>query len=177
MLKKILKLIILVVIIINIGTQIVNAENIDINNRAEETVNGFYRCMNESDEKIYSYIDTSNTELYENVKRYLHGISIIYEITDANQENDIYHIKTRISAQGAGWTVSGFTVNFDLKLVDNEYVITNTNLFDVVGMENVFKFVFKIFAIIGGVFLTVIIIVLMIIVFIKKREAREKSNN
>ncbi len=124
---------------------------------------------------VYDYIDTSNTELKKNVEEYLYAIDIDYEIKNTKQlENGNYMISTKIEAEGESWSINGISVDFELKQTDSGYVVVNTNLFDKVGTENVFKFVFKIFAIIGGVIFAFAAIIAIVVIIIVKNVKKKK---
>ena len=77
-----------------------------------------------------------------------------------------------------GWNVHGFSTYYEVKLIDNQYKIIDTNLFDVVGVDNVFKFVLKVFAIIIGLFLSIgaIVATIITIVIIKNRKKKQLTN-
>lgn len=67
------------------------------------------------------------------------------------------------------------TSYFDIKLIDSEYKIIDTNLFEFVGIENVFGFVMKIIALILGIFLFVILVVVIVILYIVKKNKKNSN--
>ena len=168
--KKMSKILLSILLVLIIGIQLVHTvQASDLDSNVKSSLDNFLGCINDGNNNVYNYIDTSNTELYNNVEKYLHDLRINYQITNITEENDIYTIETQIAAEGIGWSVSGFTVTFELKEIDNQYIITNTNLFDVIGIENVFSFILKILAVIGGVILIIIVIIVLIVIRMKKK--------
>ena len=119
------------------------SESNDLDGEAKKVLKSFTIYLKEGDKEVYNCIDTSNTELYNNVKNYMNDLSIKYSIKEVKEENDVYVVKTKINASGEGWKVSGFTVN-------------------------VMSFIIKILLIIFGVlFVMGIIVVTIVIVIIK----------
>lgn len=141
---------------------------------ADDALKKFVMCLNNGDDQVFDYIDKSNIELNRNVDNYLHGINLLYEIRDIKKNtDDSYTIKTVISARGAGWNVSGFTVDFRIDKINSQYKITDTTLFEVVGSENVLKFITKIFVAIGSILLIVgIVTVIIVVIVIKNKKKR-----
>lgn len=176
--KKISKILLVLIFVIILGVQIVNASATLIPQGVNVALENFMECLNEGDEKIYEYIDSSNTKLYSDIQKYLKSMEIKYQIKNIDVENDTYYIETKIAASGIGWNVNGFSTNYEIKEIDNEYKIIQTDLFDVVGTENVFKFILKIFAIVGGVIFGIIaIVVTIVIVIVVKTKKNKKENN
>ena len=99
-------------------------------------------------------------------------MSINSEIIKASEMDDTYIIKTRIMASGAGWHVSGATVEYKLKKINGIYKITDTDLFNKVGFENVFAFIMQIFAIVGGIMFFITLIVVIIVLIVVKKSKR-----
>ena len=156
---------------------IVNATSSTLDSQAEQTLNNFFECINSGSSNVYNYIDKSNTELYNNIENQLHSLSIKYEITDVIKENDKYTVKFRFSAEGINWNVSGFTANLVLQKEGNNYKIVDTDFFEIIKPENILKFTFKIFLIIGliGIIAAIILIVVIILVF--KKINKKNTNN
>lgn len=175
--KKLSKVLLVLVFITILGIQIVNASATLVPSSVTTSLENFMECLNDGDEDIYNYIDTSNSELYNNIQKYLKSMEIRYQLEGITVENDTYYIETKIAASGIGWNVSGFTTNYEIKEIDNEYKIVNTDLFDTVGTENVFKFVLKIFGIIGGVILGIIAIVVTIVIIIVIKNKKKNEQN
>ena len=171
MIKKRSKILLSLLLVLIISMQLAQTvQALDLNSNVKSSLDNFLKCMNDGDNNVYNYIDTSNTELYNNVESYLHSLAINYKITNITEENDTYTIEAKIAAAGIGWNVSGLTVKFELKEINNQYKITNTSLFDVIGIENVLSFILKIFAIIGGVLLILIVIIVIIVIRVRKKK-------
>lgn len=164
--KKIVKIVSIILILISTLNIISFAKN--INFKAKESLDTFIQYLNTDNVDIYTYIDTSNTELYDNVNKFLGEASVIYTIKDVEETETESHIEATISASGDNWNVNGFKVEFDFKRINNEFILTNTTLFDVIGTENILKFTMKIFAIIGAIFLIVPLTVVIIVVLVIK---------
>ena len=141
---------------------------------AEKTVTDFITCMNDGDECALNYIDKSNEEMVANVREYLHAVEIHYYIKDIEKvNNEYYTVKMTINAEGPGWSMSGFTVKYDVKNVNGNIIITDTTLFDHIGTEAVGKFALTIFKIIGFVLLAIfglVAAIIIIVVFIFKKK-------
>ena len=147
------------------------------NSEAVKTIDSFFEYLNSGDSEIYGIIDMSNADLYNGVREYLHGIHVEYEIKDIEEKGNECTIKTRISAEGIGWSASGFTIKTTAKLIDGKYKVTDTTLFDNVGTENIFKMVFIILAIVFGIiFVVFLTIVIVVVIVIKKSNKKKKEN-
>ena len=167
------KVVILIIMFIILNIQVVKAYETDIKNEeVKSSYNNFMMYLNEGNEEVFSYIDPENAELYNNLDRYLNAMAIKGEITKVSEENDIYLIKTKIMAEGPGWNVSGMTVEYKFKKIDDMYRITETNLFDVIGMENVGGFILKGFLIAGGVILIILSIIGTIVYVVIKKNTK-----
>jgi len=162
--RKISKVLLIFLFIMILGIQNVNATTQALPQEVKETMDNFFDCLEDGDEEIYNYIDTTNVELYNNVDKYLESVKIVYEIKEFTEQNGIYSVKVKIAAEGIGWSINGMTTNYEIKKYDSRYIITNTDLFDTIGGENVFKFVMKMMAIIfGGIIIAIIVIAIIII--------------
>ena len=176
MINKFTKILLAIFLVTIISIQLAQTvQALDLNSNARISLDNFFECVNDADYDVYNYIDTTNTELYNNIQNYLNSLTINYQIINITEKNNICTIDTRISASGIGWNVSGLTVTFELKKINNEYKITKTNLFDKIGFDNIFLFTSKIFAIVFGILFLIfaippIIVVVCIIVYNKKKE-------
>lgn len=174
MIKKISKIVLSILLVMMISMQLAQTvQALELNSDVRASLDNFLECINDGDNNVYNYIDTSNTELYNNVESYLHSLAINYQITNITEKNNTYIIETKIQAEGIGWNISGVTANFEIKEINNQYKITKTTLFDVIGMKNVFSFILKIFMIIGAVvliFIVIIIIIVIIVVRMRKKK-------
>ena len=193
MIKKLTKSLLLLGLIAILIFQVAKAQteseifsNIDL----ERAFHNFIICMNRQDEEVYNYIDTSNEELYNNIKEYLfpdldyygtNSFRIKTDVKEITEENGIYNIKTTIRAEGEGingrWSVSGFTANFEAKEIDGKYKITDTDLFDIIGTKNVGKFILMVFGIVFGIIALVILIIVLAVVFSLKKKKQPNDNN
>lgn len=105
-------------------------------NEVIETLEVFINCLNNSDEDIYSVVDSNNEELIDDIRNQINDINVSYDIKYIKTKGENYYrIKTRFSASGDHWSTSGFSSWFDIKLVDGAYKIYDTNLFNKVGLE------------------------------------------
>ena len=150
--------------------------------KVQNTFEGFVFYLNKGSDNVYDYIDSSNTKLRNNVEEYLGNISLNNEVLDVTSiSENHYKIEARIDASGGTWNVSGFKVYYEIKLIDGEYRLVDTNLFEFVGSENVIEFVGKIFIIIGSIisviFLIVLIIAIILIVKSRKKKIVTGENN
>lgn len=141
----------------------------------EESFENFISFFNGDNEDIYSYIDANNYFIIENIQKYIGKTTIRFEnIKYTKVDDDTYKVKARVSAEGTNWNVNGFSVEFTLEEYNNKYIITETNLFDKIGPENVTKFVFSIFGIVIGILavigLVIIITVVIVIIVLKRRK-------
>lgn len=175
--KNKIKLLIFVIIGIIIFSNVVFAYK-DLPSEVEYTIEEYIDCLEDNDENAFNYIDASNEELYTNTKEYLNNIIRMgYEIKDVKEENDKYIVEATIDAEGKSWSVSGFTVKFNIEEKSGKYVITDTTLYNYIGTENAFKFVGFVFRTIGLVFLGIIVVVLVIVfVSIKVFNKNSKKN-
>lgn len=140
---------------------------------AQTTFENFIYYLNNGNKQIYNIIDNNNQDLTYNIDKYLNGININYELKNISTLNENhYKIETKISAKGTNWNVSGFTTYYEVKKIDNEYKIVDTNLFDVVGSDNVMNFILRIFAIIGGIMLSVGLVITIIVVIVIKKNRK-----
>lgn len=170
--KKLVKyLIVLIVGFCLVGSVSADTINQDI---AEKIVIDFVTCMNEGDECALNHIDKSNEEMVSNVREHLRAVEIHYYIKDVVKVSDEhYTVKMTINAEGPGWSVSGFTVKYDVKNVNGSPLITSTTLFDHIGSEAVGKFVLTIFKIIGFAILAIfglVALIIIIVVFVLKKK-------
>lgn len=141
----------------------------------QNTFEGFIYSFNEGSDDVYDYVDSSNIELRNNVKGYLSDINLKNEILDVTTISDNhYKIEARIDASGGTWNVSGFKVYYEIKFVDGEYRVVDTNLFEFIGSENVIEFVGKIFIIIGLVvsFVFLVVLIVTIVLIVKSRNKK-----
>ena len=192
MIKKLTLRLLLLGLIVVLVFQVVQAETeseMFSNSEVGRVFHRFIICMDRQDEEVYDYIDTSNEELYNNIKEYVFP-EPVYEdnlfriktnVKEITEENGIYNIKATIQAVGksfvGNWRISGFTANFEVKEVDGEYKVTDTDLFNIIGPENVGKFVLKILAIVFGVIILVILIIVFVVVFSLKKKKQPKDSN
>ena len=62
--------------------------------KAQKCLESFCEYINYGSDVVFNYIDTSNTELYNNVDSYLHALNLNYEIKEIKEENNTYNIKS-----------------------------------------------------------------------------------
>lgn len=166
--RKLKSIVILIVMFMIFGMQSANAKE-DIPQEVQEVLDGFIQNLDNGDAQIYYYIDTSNTELYNNVQKYLNSMDIEYEIKDVKKNDDnSYTTKIKISAEGAEWKINNVSADVTLKESEFGYVVSETTVFDIVGTENQGKYIMN-KAIIIGILLVIIIIVIVIARAIRKK--------
>ena len=183
---KILKIVLLFFIITTIFTisNNVYAITYSINESIVNTIDNFCDSLENDNRKVYTYIDTENRDLYNNIGKYIYSIKKLEcPVKQVNTNNGITTVKTGLKAKGDNWNVEGFTVRFDLKLVNGKYVITDTDLFDIISPEHTAKFAVTIvtivFAVIGGIILVtaVTVVIVVIVVTNNKKNKDNKVNN
>ncbi len=185
--KKII-FIILLVLTISLGFK-VNAKEIK-KVPEEKALKDIIKLFNNNDKEFYKRIDPS---LKDSFDEYFGNSKI--KITKVNSSERVgankYKIKVSFDAESnknnSSWSVSGFTCYFTIKY-DSElesYVIVDTDIFNLIGTENVTKFVTRIFAIVfivlgiifGGIGLIVIIVgIVLIIVNSSKKKKKTVLN-
>lgn len=115
---------------------VVNAKETKYPKEIKEVLEVFINCLNNSDEDVYSLVDSSNKELIGDIKKQINDITFTYDIKYIRKKDENYYrIKTTFSASGDHWSTSGFSAWFDLKEIDGAYKISDTNLFNKVGLE------------------------------------------
>ncbi len=151
---------------------------VNLPQEAKETLKNFVYYLNAENEEVYQYIDSSNKGLSSKIDDNLDQIQLQYFIKDANliQENT-YQVELSISASGYDngftWNVSGITVTVLLKEEQGGYLIKETDLFDKLGSDYIFSFVFKILILLGCIFLFVGLCITGIVLFTVKRNRRK----
>ena len=185
--KKIL--LIVLVALAFIGFTKVDAKEIKKVNE-EKALKEIIKLFNEEDEEFYERIDPS---LEDNFDEYFGNTKI--KITKIKSSERVgankYKIKVSFDAESnknnSSWSVSGFTCYFTIKY-DSElesYVIVDTDIFNLIGTENVTKFVTRILAIVfivlgiifGGIgFIAIIIGIVLIIVNSSKKKNKTVLN-
>lgn len=133
---------------------------------ALDTLNNFINDFNNGNNESINYFD-GNTEYTNDVMKYLGNSTIYLSDQKVELENNKYVISSEINAngetKGGTWSVNGFTVKFTLVEKDNKYIIEETNLFETIGGENIFKTVIIIMGCIFGFSLLIFIVVFTII--------------
>ncbi|MBE5821397.1 MAG: hypothetical protein E7311_02270 [Clostridiales bacterium] len=137
----------------------------------------FISHFRNGDIETYDYIDNSNIELANNIDKYIENIDITCSDMDIDKiGNDKYKIECEINAKGERWSTSGFKVEFKLMKQDNKYVIYETNLFEIIGPENIANFAIKLVGII--VLLSIVLpFVFFIVIFITIKKHKNKIEN
>lgn len=171
-----------VIFLLLIGVDVYAAKYDSLPLDVRETFENFVRYFNDGDTEIYNIIDQENSEISINIKDYLGNTALNYEVIDVEIiSEEHYRINTRISASGVdgftNWQVSGYKAYFDVKFINDSYKVTDTDLFSKIGAENVGESIFKVFLIIGALFLGfwLIIGIIVICYFISKK--KKKANN
>ena len=131
----------------------VDAKQVEYPDEIVNVLEVFINCLNNNDEDIYSVIDLNNTQLINDINNQINDINVTYEIINVkNKDENYFRIKTRFNASGDNWSTSGFTSWYDIKLIDGGYKITDTNLFNKVGLEYISKAVLIGFLAAGVIF-------------------------
>lgn len=179
--NKIIKLIALLGLLLISGIFFVSSNASDT--EAKYVVDNFMTYIEHGNSKAKDYIDDDNYILYNTVQEKLYSISSLdYQITKITQEDNIYHISAKISAEGDNWKISGITVNFDVKRINNSYKITYTDFFEKANSKygvgivaTVFSVIGIVFLIIMGVLITIGIIIVIIVVLVVKSNKKKKE--
>jgi len=87
----------------------------------------------------------------------------------------LYEISGTFKAEGPQWNVSGISATFTVERVGYYFYIYDTNLFEKMGPEAVFKTMGLVFLIIGAVFLVGIIGIIIIVVLIIRSQKKKKA--
>ena len=145
------------------------------------TFENFVNYFNTGNEEIYNIINLENDELHSSIQKYLNSANIGYKVIEVEiMDENYYRINTILDAKGHesfyNWEISGHKVYFDISFIDNGYKITDTDLFDNIGYENVSESIdsfFKIFLIIGtviiGFWLIIVLIIILYCIFKNKK--------
>ena len=154
---------------------VVNAKSLDY--KMKYTIEDFCKSLERDSSIAYKYIDSSNTDLRDNIAKYKDSIKKIkFTAKDVEEKDGIITVIGNIDAKGENWNVEGFKVKFNLKNVEDNYVITDTDLFYTISPEHTAKFagsiILLVFIILGVVFLiiTTVIIVIVVIVVNKNKK-------
>ena len=127
----------------------------------------FMECLEDNDECAYDYISVDSVSLENTVNERLDDFDDIeYTVKDVVKSNGGYKVTVKFDAKGKEWNVTGFTAEFNISMVDNNYVILDTNFFEQTGVEAVGKFVGNIFGIVIAFIIGVLIFVAGVIVAI-----------
>lgn len=149
----------------------VDAKQVEYPDEIVNVLEVFINCLNNNDEDIYTVIDLNNTQLINDINNQINDINVTYEIINVkNKDENYFRIKTRFNASGDNWSTSGFTSWYDIKLIDGGYKITDTNLFNKVGLEYISKAVLIAFLAAGVIFVLPFLFIFFRIVLYKKRQ-------
>lgn len=143
-------------------------------NKVKEVLQDFVTEWNQGEETIYSYLDTTNQELQDGVTKYLGQMHMNAWVKSVKEtEKDTYEVKASITAEGyeKGWNfhVSGTTVTFTFQKREDKYVLISSNLFAKVGIKPILKMVLIVFAIVGSIFVSILLLVLFLLQRQKKK--------
>ena len=132
-----------------------------------DVVDRFFECLEDNDECAYDYISVDSVSLENTVNERLDDFDDIeYTVKDVVKTDYGYDVTVRFDAKGKEWNVSGFTAEFNISMVDNNYVILDTNFFEQTGVEAFGKLVGNIFGIVIGFIIGILIFVVIVIVAI-----------
>lgn len=153
---------------------------ININASEQEVkrfINNFESEFNNGNASIINYFEKE--EHKEQIKKYLGNSTISLNDYKVEKEGNDYIVKTVLNANGknnGSWSTSGFTVEFTIKESYDEYIITDTTLFNHMGSENIMKSILIIFGIVfGSIGIISIIIIITIITVSKKAKRRQQD--
>ena len=131
---------------------------------------------------VYDCIDVNNTKLKNNVIKYLGKTEVLYNYNDAvltKIDDNTFKSKGRLSARGENWNISGIEVEFTIKNINGNFVITDTNMFEFIGIENIFNslidnfdFLLLFLMLFGG---SLILILVIIIVVVRKKKKKKQE--
>ena len=165
------KLILFLIILCSFGT--VNAKENKYPKEVIEVLEVFIDCLNRGDDDIYSFVDSSNTRLIEDIRNQINDINVTYDIKYIRKKaEDYYRIKTIFDAHGEKWSTSGFSSWYDIKLIDGAYKIADTNLFKRTGFGAI-----STFGIIAFIAFPIIFVLPYLLIFFKLRKRNKEINN
>lgn len=132
-----------------------------------DVVDNFFECLEDNESCVYDYISIDSSSLENTVKERLYDFDDIdYTVKDVVKTDYGYDVTVRFDAEGRDWNVSGFTAEFNISMVNYNYVIISTDFFEQTGTEAVGKFVGNIFGIVIGFIIGILIFVVIVIVAI-----------
>lgn len=132
-----------------------------------DVVDEFFECLEDNEICVFDYISIDSSSLENTVKERLYDFDDIdYTVKDVVKTDYGYDVTVKFDAEGRDWNVSGFTAEFNISMVNYNYVIVDTDFFEKTGTEAVGKFVGNIFGIVIGFIIGILIFVVIVIVAI-----------
>lgn len=156
------------------------------------TFENIIKYYNESNNEIYNYIDTSNKELYTDIRNNIGKGNITYNSNLSVLESDdvLYKIAALVDASGkvynSDWSVKTKYIYFTFKYDEenDKYILLETDFFDASGInmlrDTYSKLFTKALIIAFAVFVVIILIVFVITKSINKQDVKkykESLNN
>lgn len=163
--KKLFSFILLMICILGLYSNVYATETVPT--AVVDVVDSFFECLEDNESCVYDYISIDSASLENTVKERLYDFDDIdYTVKDVVKTDYGYDVIVRFDAEGRDWNVSGFTAEFNISMVNYNYVITSTDFFEQTGTEAVGKFVGNIFGIVIGFIIGILIFVAIVIVAI-----------
>ena len=146
--------------------------------QAKNTVTGFLKYLEYGSSSTYYYIDSSNVELYNELRDRLNSYSSIdFDLKRISKDGDVYNIDGRIATKSGGTTVDGFTANFKVKKINGTYKIIDTNFFEITSAEYVTGFALGIigivFLVLGIIFVIVVTVIIVVVVIVVNKNKKK----
>jgi len=171
-LSLMLALLALILSIYTVSAAISAEDKEDISSQLDSLVNS----INSGDiDNILNLISpNARVDLVNEIDNQLRGKKINYEmeiISFEELENNKVKVKCRFAASGISWHISGSGLSnfFIFEKVDENWLIIDTDFHQKLSSEYAFKVVGKIFFIIGGIFLVILIIGVVAYLQIRKK--------
>ena len=171
-LSLMLALLALILSIYTVSAAISAEDKEDISSQLDSLVNS----INSGDiDNILNLISpNARVDLVNEIDNQLRGKKMNYEmeiISFEELENNKAKVRSRFAASGIGWHISGTCLSnfFIFEKVDENWLIIDTDFHQKLSSEYAFKVVGKIFFIIGGIFLVILIIGVVAYLQIRKK--------
>ena len=179
--KNILKICLVIsLLFIILGTLTINVNAaLDPEADAKNIVSNYLTTLSKGNSFGLTYIDQSNTELYQTAKDKLHNYEYLkFSINKVQKRGDSYRVKVDISVKTSeNVTVNGLSADFDVKNINGMYKITDTDFFRLTSPEYVAGMALGIiavgFLVLGIIFVVIIIVVIVVIIIVVKKSKKK----
>ena len=176
-LKKLCQALALLVLIISINSSVSAAISAEDKENISSQLDSLENSINSGDiDEILNLISPdAKVDLANEIDTQLRGKKVNYEmeiISFEELENNKVKVRSRFAASGIGWSTSGSSNFFIFEKVDENWLIIDTDFHQKLSSEYVLKVVGKIFSIIGGIFLAILVI--GVLAYIQMRKKRKE---